>query len=83
MKDFYPILERSPLFEAISVDDLRGLLGCIGGRVVEVEKGQAIMREGDPATHIGLVLSGAVQLVREDYYGNRSIVAHITPGQLF
>ena len=83
MKDFYPILEQSPLFEAISMDDLRGLLGCIGGRVVEAGKGQVIMREGDPATHIGLVLSGAVQLVREDYYGNRSIVAHITPGQLF
>ena len=83
MQDFYPLLEQSPLFEAISVEDLRGLLGCIGGRVIDAGKGQAIMREGDPATHIGLVLSGAVQLVREDYYGNRSIVAHITPGQLF
>ena len=30
-----------------------------------------------------MVLSGAVQMVREDYYGNRSIVAHISPGELF
>ena len=32
---------------------------------------------------MGMVLSGAVRLVREDYYGNRSIVAHIGPAELF
>lgn len=83
MKEFYPVLESCPLFEGIQVEDLRALLGCIGGRVVEAGKGQAILREGEPATHIGLVLSGGVQLMREDYYGNRSIVAYIGPSQLF
>ena len=32
---------------------------------------------------MGLVLSGAVRMVREDFYGNRSIVAHIGPAELF
>ena len=83
MKEFYPILERCSLFSGIRMEDLGAMMGCIGGRTMSFAKGQAIFREGDPATHVGLVLSGAVQLVREDYYGNRSIVAHIGPTELF
>lgn len=83
MKEFHPIMERCPLFEGIRMEDLSGMLTCIGGRTLTAVKGQSVYREGDPATHIGLVLSGAVRLVREDYFGNRSIVAHISPGELF
>lgn len=83
MKDFYPVLEQCPLFEGISMEDLQGMMGCIGGRVLQVQKGQFVLQEGDPAIYVGMVLSGSVQLVREDYYGNRSIVAHIGPAQLF
>ena len=83
MKNYYPILEQCPLFDGIPMADLQAMMGCIGGRVLEVAKGQYIFHEGDPATQVGMVLSGSVQLVREDYYGNRSIVAHIGPAQLF
>lgn len=83
MTEFHPILAQCPLFEGIQADDLGALLGCIGGRTVTARKGQSIFREGDPATQVGMVLSGAVQMVREDYYGNRSIVAHISPAELF
>lgn len=83
MKEFYPVLEKCRLFEGIRMEDLSAMLGCIGGRVLEAAKGSAVFREGDPALSVGMVLSGAVRLVREDYYGNRSIVAHIGPGELF
>lgn len=83
MKDYYPVLEQCPLFEGIGMADLSAMLGCIGGRVVPMKKGQYVCREGDPASNVGMVLSGAVRMVREDYYGNRSIVAHIGPAELF
>lgn len=83
MKEFQSILESCPLFDGIRTEDLAAMMGCIGGKTASVAKGQPVYREGDPATHVGMVLSGAVQLVREDYYGNRSIVAHIGPGELF
>ena len=83
MQEFHPILARCPLFEGIRMEDLSAMMGCIGGRTVKVEAGQPVFREGDPATHVGMVLSGAVRLVRDDYYGNRSIVAHIGPAELF
>lgn len=83
MKEFYSVLEQCPLFDGIKMEDLTGLLGCLGGRTVFAAKNQVVFREGEPATHIGIVLRGAVQLVRQDYYGNRSIVAHIGEGALF
>ena len=83
MKKYNDILERCALFNGIRMEDLSAMLGCIGGRQVRVSRGQAVFREGDAATHVGMVLSGAVRMVREDYYGNRSIVAHIGPAELF
>ncbi len=83
MKDFYPILQKCPLFAGIRIEDISGLLSCLGGILRTAAKGQPIFREGDPATHVGIVLKGAVQLLREDYYGNRSIVAYMAPGALF
>lgn len=83
MKDFQSVIGRCPLFDGIRMEDLSAMLSCIGGRKVAAAKGQSVFREGDAATHVGMVLSGAVRMVREDYYGNRSIVAHIGPAELF
>ena len=83
MKEYFKILEQCALFDGIRMEDLQAMMGCIGGRVAQIPKGAYVLREGDPATYVGMVLSGSVQLVREDYYGNRSIVAHIAPAQLF
>lgn len=83
MDDLHPVMAQSPLFDGIHMEDLGAMLGCIGGRTVSASKGEYLCREGDPATHVGMVLSGAVRLEREDFYGNRSIVAHIGPTELF
>lgn len=83
MDNFHSILRQCPLFDGIEMENLSAMMGCIGGRQISASKGQYISREGDSATHVGMVLSGAVRLEREDYYGNRSIVAHIGPGALF
>ena len=38
---------------------------------------------GDSAHFVGVVLSGSVHVLQEDYWGNRTILAHIPPGGLF
>ena len=83
MREYNAILGKCPLFEGINLEDLGAMMGCIGGRMIKVAKGRVVWNEGDPATHVGMVLSGAVRLERTDYYGNRSIVAHIGPAELF
>ena len=83
MENIEAIMERCRLFDGIRPEDLRAMLGCIGGQVQSAARGQYIWREGDPATHLGVVLTGAVRLEREDYYGNRSIVARRSEAELF
>ena len=83
MKEILSVLEQCALFDQIRPEDLQGMLGCLGARPTAVKKGQTLFHEGDPAVEIGIVITGSVQLVREDYYGNRSILAHIGPGELF
>lgn len=83
MKEFSDVLEKCALFDGITMEELTGLLGCLGAKKQTAAKGQVIFQEGDTASQIGIVLSGAVQLERQDYYGNRSIVAYIAPGELF
>ena len=77
------ILEKCVLFSGIRPEDRGPMLGCLGARAVTAGKGQYLFREGDPADSIGIVLEGCVQIEREDYYGNRSILARIGQAGLF
>ena len=83
MERYFPVLLDCPLFDGIDRQDLKGFLSCLGARVLPMKKGQTLFREGDPAGAIGIVVSGGVQLIREDYYGNRSVVGHVGAAQLF
>ena len=83
MKELIPVLHHCALFEGIRREDLPGMLGCMGARRLDIKKGQILFREGDPSTYIGIVISGGIHLLREDYFGNRSIVAHIGQYQIF
>ena len=83
MEEIFEILSQCPLFSEISREDLSGMLQCLGARSVSYEKGRTVFLEGDPALWVGVVLTGEVQILREDLDGNRSILAAAEPGQLF
>lgn len=83
MKDFFDILRECPLFDRIGDESLKEMLGCLKAKERSYKKGDAVFAEGDKAKYLGIVLEGSVQLVRVDYYGNRSILANIEPPQLF
>ncbi|MFT3950908.1 MAG: Crp/Fnr family transcriptional regulator [Oscillospiraceae bacterium] len=80
---FSDIPAKMPLFSGISKDDMDTLLGCLGVRKARYAAKEAIFIAGDRAEYVGALLSGRVLVVREDFYGNRSILAHIASGQLF
>lgn len=83
MEQYFEILSHNPLFAGIEQEELNTMLSCLGARTVRVPKGEPVFLEGDPAGFIGLVLEGSVQIVQDDYYGNRSLLAHGTRGELF
>lgn len=75
------ILAALPLFQGVS--DLPGLLERTGARERRYEKGELLLRRGEQAERLGLVLEGDVHIVREDFWGSRSIVGLAGPGDVF
>ena len=79
MEKFFPILKQCPLFAHIAESDLSAMLHCLQVTVQHYDKGQIVIHEGEKAERFGIVLTGAVQLWRIDYSGNRSIMANVEP----
>ena len=83
MEKYFSILFQCPLFSEIDQADLKAMLECLGGKFMAVPKGAPVFLEGDPAQLVGVVLSGGVQVVQDDYYGNRSVLSILQPGESF
>lgn len=83
MKNFFEILSKCPLFDGMELSELDSMITCLDSKTIDIAKDNPVFLEGSPARFIGVVLSGTVQVVREDYYGNRSIMAILQPGELF
>ena len=83
MEKYYEILMENPLFAGISREELHSMLQCLNARATAVPKGSPVFLEGDPAGFIGIVLEGAVRIVRDDYYGQRTLLAQAEPGDIF
>ena len=67
----------------ISDDYLPAMLSCFGVTIKTYKKDEIIFPEGSPAKYLGIVLRGEAQMVQVDYYGNRSIMANLTPSEIF
>lgn len=83
MKKFLEILSKCPLFEGIECSELESMLKCLDAKTIGIAKGTPVFLEGSPARFAGVVLSGKIQIVRDDYYGNRSVITILEPGELF
>ena len=83
MKNYFPLLQRCPLFAGIDGEDLEGMLRCLNAQSRRVSRGQTVFHEGDEARWVGIVLEGAVEIFRDDYDGSRSLLGRAGAGQLF
>lgn len=83
MEKYFEILSVTSLFAGIAPQELGSMLNCLSAKVVSFAKGDPVFLEGDPAGFVGLVLEGSVQIVRDDFYGNRSVLTHAEPGDIF
>lgn len=78
-----PILINNSLFRSIPESDIPILLKHLEAYTGQYKKDTFIKMTGDPADFIGIVLSGEIYICQTDFYGNRSIVASFTAGNLF
>jgi len=83
MKKYLETLKKCPLFSTIAEDDLLRMLTCLDAKVDFYDKKYTVLTEGKPARLIGIVLSGSVQIIQVDYYGNRSIISTLGQSEVF
>ena len=83
MKKYLETIKKSPLFKGIEESEIEAMLGCLSVKARKYARHEFVMRFGDSTEAIGMVLSGSVHIVKEDFWGNRNIVTEIGPGQIF
>lgn len=76
-------LSTFALFRGIEESDLPGLLSCMEAGELSFRKGETLLHCGERTEQLGLVLAGTVHIVRDDFWGNRSIVGFAGPGDVF
>ena len=74
---------NSPLFAGITPEDRKAMLDCIGYHVASFQKGDIVAFEAENIRHIGIVLSGAVDMVKEDLWGNRTMLIRTQKNEMF
>ena len=83
MENFTDILNSCPLFYNIQKNDIQTLISCLYAVKKQFKKNSFIFVPEDKADSIGIVLLGTVDILREDFWGNRAILTRIEPGGLF
>ena len=83
MREYGGALRRTALFRGMEEEELFGLLDCMGGGVRRYPRGTVVLHVGDPATHLGVVLAGQVQVSRIRPDGQRIVMGEMGPGRLF
>ena len=71
------------LFQNILPEDIPVMLKRLNAYTKSYQKEEYIKHAGDPADFIGIIESGSVHILQDDYYGNRNITASIPPDSLF
>lgn len=83
MKEFLPVIRTAVLFRGIQDEEILAMTKCLQAHVRSYEKKDFLCRNGDCLLEMGLVLQGSIHLVKEDYWGRRTILARISQGQIF
>ena len=74
---------NAPLFAGIKNEDMGAMLHCIGYHISSFSRGEIIALEGEPLKHIGIVLSGRVDMVKEDLWGNKTMLLRMGRNEIF
>ena len=71
------------LFAGVGAEDAAAMLRCLSPRRRAFRAGEVILRAGEFAQEMGLVLECGVRIERVDAWGGRSILERFGPGELF
>ena len=77
------VLRTSGIFSGISEEETEKMLHCLEVRPETFKKDEYILRAGDRVEAFGVVITGKVMIIQEDFWGNRNILAAVGAGHCF
>ena len=81
--DDLTILTECALFHGLREAQIREMLPCLSARQSRFRRGQFLLRAGDRVAFAGILLSGEAEVLQEDFWGNRNLLAAVGQGDLF
>ena len=83
MKKDIDVIKKSPLFRGVKDENILDMLQCFQGINAIYERNSFILEAGETNSKMGLLLTGKVYIIKEDFWGNRNIIIEILPGDIF
>lgn len=77
------IFLHNRLFDAMDSQDIDRFLTCANPLVREFSSGEIVLEQGGAVEHLLLLSEGEIELYKEDYEGNRSLVASLKEGDTY
>ncbi len=83
MKEILAVVRKSSIFSGIADEKTESVLHCLNAKVRGYRAGESILHAGDRIEAVGLLLSGSILVMQEDFWVNRNLMTRIIPVQLF
>ena len=71
------------LFDGIEKTEADMVLSMLGAVSRRFSKGSTIFEPGKNSGTLGIVIMGQIQIIKEDYWGNRTIISDMREGDMF
>ena len=76
-------LMKLPIFYNLKNEEIINILNFFNYSKEDFEKNNFIFEIGKPISKIGIILSGEINIIKEDFWGNRNILNKFKSGEIF
>lgn len=76
-------LMKLPIFYNLKTEEIINILNFFNYSKENFEKNNFIFEIGKPISKIGIILSGEINIIKEDFWGNRNILNKFKSGEIF
>lgn len=83
MQEYREVLKKCALFRDFKEDQIDSLLLCLNAHTKDYKSDEFIFLSGDRVQHVGIVLDGALDLLKENPAGNNHLIAFLGPSHIF
>jgi len=77
------LLKKIPLFKEIAPEDFHQLFSHVKAHTEQFKRGEFIFLSGSRIDAFGIILSGHVQIIKEDVFGNRVLLSDLRTPEVF